>query len=264
VKAVVEGQGRPVLLLHGLGMSLEWWRPAIEEFRADNLVCAIDLPSIGDATTPIQSIRRACAELVTGVIRELDAGPTIVVGHSLGGFVASWAAILGAPGIRGLFLVAPGGYGQVAHPLLRLLSFPVLGEIMIATGDTGTRLFLDSVVYDRHALSPAIRQLAKSPYGTRRDFLRQVRMGMRFGRTTPAYRVETDRRLPLPVHFAWGRHDPVHPLDNLATARRLLGGEGQTVFERSGHLPQLEEPEKFYSAVRTFVGGLQATAGPVR
>ncbi len=258
LNAVVAGSGRPVLFLHGLGMSLEWWRPAIAELSHENLVCAIDLPAVGDASTSIPAIRQACGELVSGVIDRLDAGPALVVGHSLGGFVAANAAILGAPGIGGMFLVAPGGFGQIKHPLLRLLSFPVAGELMIRTGNLGSRIFLRSVLYEPRTLPPEIWKLAEAPFSERLSFLRQVRMGMRFGRTTAAYRVEAERPPAVPTGLVWGRHDPVHPPADMERARTVLGARDTTLFERSGHLPQLEEPRLFYSTLRAFASKLWA------
>jgi pimeloyl-ACP methyl ester carboxylesterase len=256
INAVVCGQGQPIVLLHGLGMSLEWWRPALAELSDQYLVCAIDLPGAGKSTGSIEPVREACRDLVEGVIRALDAGPAMVVGHSLGGFVAANAAILGAPGIKALTLVAPGGFGQIKHPLLRLLSFPALGELLIHSGNLGSRIFLRSVAFNPGALTPEVWGLADAGNERRREFLREVRMGMRFGRTIAAYRVETSTALTIPVQLIWGRHDPVHPLSDLDRAERVLGTNNGVIFDRSGHLPQLEEPEHFYATVRAFAGNL--------
>lgn len=253
---MVSGSGQPILLLHGLGMSLAWWQPALAALSGEYVLCAIDLPGAGESTGSIEPTREACRDLVAGVIRALDLGPAIVVGHSLGGFVAANAAILGAPGMKALMLVAPGGFGQIKHPLLRLLSFPVLGELMIHSGNLGSQAFLRSVVFNPGALTPDIWKLANANSQKRRDFLRQVHMGMRRGRTTAAYRVETSTPLRLPVQVIWGRHDPVHPVSDMDRAQSMLGAKGGLIFERSGHLPQLEEPTRFYATLRSFAGRL--------
>lgn len=256
INAVVAGQGKPIVFLHGLGMSLEWWRPTLAELSGEHLVCAIDLPGTGESTGSITPVREACRDLVAGIIGALDAGPAFVVGHSLGGFVAANAAILQAPGLNGLLLVAPGGFGQIKHPLLRLLSFPVLGDVMIYSGHLGSRVFLRSAVFNAGALTPAIWKLADAPLQERKAFLRQVRMGMRLGQTTDAYRIETAAPLRLPVQLVWGRHDPVHPVADAFRAERMLGAGPPVIFEASGHLPQIEEPARFYATVRSFAARL--------
>jgi pimeloyl-ACP methyl ester carboxylesterase len=239
-------------------MSLEWWRPALAELSGEHLVCAIDLPGAGGSTGPIVPTREACRDLVDGVIQAIDAGPALVVGHSLGGFVAANAAIMGAPGMNGIVLVAPGGFGQIKHPLLRLLSFPIVGELMIQTGHLGSRLFLRTAVFNPGALTPDVWKLADTSLEERKAFLRQVRMGMRFGRTTDAYRVETETPPRLPLQVVWGQHDPVHPVADAYRAEQMLGGPPPTIFEHSGHLPQLEEPARFYATIRAFAAPLWA------
>lgn len=250
INAVVSGRGNPIVLLHGLGMSLKWWLPTVAEFSDEYLVCAIDLPGAGESTGSIVPTKEACRDLVVGVLEALDAGPALVVGHSLGGFVASNAAILDAPGMAGMVLVAPGGFGQIKHPLLRMLSYPVLGDLMIYSGRLGSRLFLRSAVFNAAALTPEMWKLADVPLRERKAFLDQVRLGMRWGRTTDAYRVQAAAPPKVPAQLIWGRHDPVHPVTDAYTAERILGTGPPVIFERSGHLPQLEEPGRFYATVR--------------
>lgn len=250
INAVVAGEGKPIVLLHGLGMSLKWWLPAVNEFSDEYLVCAIDLPGAGESTGSIVPTREACRDLVVGVIEALGAGPALVVGHSLGGFVAANAAILDAAGLGGMLLVAPGGFGQIKHPLLRMLSYPVLGNLMIYSGSLGARIFLRSAVFNAEALTPEVWKLADVPLHERKAFLDQVRMGMHWGRTTAAYRVEAAAPPAVRAQLIWGRHDPVHPVADAYRAEQMLGTDPPVIFERSGHLPQIEEPDRFYATVR--------------
>lgn len=83
------------------------------------------------------------------------------------------------------------------------------------------------------------------------------------------YRIELEDRLAEvrhPVLVIGGRHDRACPVEgSLATARGIRGAE-LVVFERSGHMPFVEEPDAYVSAVRDFlerrVGGA-APAAPV-
>ena len=70
------------------------------------------------------------------------------------------------------------------------------------------------------------------------------------------YRIDLEDRLAevaQPVLVLGGRHDRACPIDgSLATARGIPGAE-LVVFERSGHMPFVEEPEAYVAAVRDFL-----------
>lgn len=253
INAALAGEGRPILFLHGLGMSWDWWRPTMDDLSDRYTVCAIDLPGWGRSSgmDPPQS-GESYRALVDGIIQSLGLGPTVVVGHSLGGYTAVRAASAGTTRIQGLLLVAPGGFGQIHNAWLRLLSFPALGELAIRSGDLGSRIFLRSTVYDPSSIPPDLMKLADPPLERRKEFIRELRMGIRLGRTTAAYLVETPISLHMPIQLAWGRHDRVLPVEIAYTAQRVLGAGPPVIFEHSGHLPQIEEPGRFNELVDSF------------
>ncbi len=253
INAALAGEGRPILFLHGLGMSWEWWRPTMDDLSDRYTVCAIDLPGWGGSSgmDPPQS-GGSYRALVDGIIQSLGLGPTVVVGHSLGGYTAVRAASAGTTRIQGLLLVAPGGFGQIHNLWLRLVSFPVLGELAIRTGALGSRIFMRSVVYDPSSISNDMLKLANIPLDRRKEFVRELRMGIQLGRTTAAYLVETPVELQVPVQMVWGRHDRVLPVEIAYTAQRVLGAGPPVIFEHSGHLPQIEERGQFKAVVDSF------------
>jgi len=252
INAALAGEGPSVLLLHGLGMSWEWWRPTLAALSEGCSVCAVDLPGWGRSSPLTTPSLESYGQLVGGLISCLDAGPTVVVGHSLGGFIAARAAIAGTPGIKALALVAPGGFGQVHNVYLRLLSVPGLGEALIRTGVLGARIFLRSTVHRVGSIPDELVTRAGASTGARNEFLRQLRMGMHLGRTTDAYLIEKPASLPMPVLLAWGRHDGVLPVSLAYHAHRMLGAGPPVIFEESGHVPQLEEPARFNAVMRAF------------
>lgn len=70
------------------------------------------------------------------------------------------------------------------------------------------------------------------------------------------YRIELEDRLAEvahPVLVLGGRHDRACPVEgSIATARGIPDAE-LVVFERSGHMPFVEEPEAYVAAVRDFL-----------
>jgi proline iminopeptidase len=65
------------------------------------------------------------------------------------------------------------------------------------------------------------------------------------------------REIDLPALFLCGRHDEATP-ESTAFYRRQVRGAEMAVFEKSSHMPQLEETTKYLRVVRDFmrrVGG---------
>lgn len=84
-----KGQGHPLLFLHGFCESGEMWRYFAESLSTQYRVICPDLPGFGDSvlTRPIQSLDEV-AEQLESWLQELQIQNPIVLGHSLGGYVA--------------------------------------------------------------------------------------------------------------------------------------------------------------------------------
>ena len=84
-----KGQGHPLLFLHGFCESGEMWRYFAESLSTQYRVICPDLPGFGDSvlTRPIQSLEEV-AEQLESWLQELQIQKPIVLGHSLGGYVA--------------------------------------------------------------------------------------------------------------------------------------------------------------------------------
>lgn len=88
------GHGRPVLLLHGVGLNADAFEPQIRGLSPGHRVIAPDLPGHGEsdplpADAGLEDYVAAIAEFVTG----LGVAPLPVVGHSFGAMVALGLAL---------------------------------------------------------------------------------------------------------------------------------------------------------------------------
>ena len=90
-----EGQGRPLVLLHGIGMSRAVWAPVMPYLRATRRVIAFDLPGFGE-TPPLRGVAPTVSHLVDAfqqAIAAIGLSPPIdIAGNSLGGAMALEAA----------------------------------------------------------------------------------------------------------------------------------------------------------------------------
>ncbi|MGA6223151.1 alpha/beta fold hydrolase [Streptomyces umbrinus] len=261
----------PVLLLHGIGRSLEDWAPQYPRLAQGHRLIALDLPGFGfSARSPEPTTLEVLAR---GVIETLDAlgeqRPLHVLGNSLGGAVAQQLLVLDPERVAGLVLVNSAGFGsEVALPI-RLLAVPVLGRLATRrTTRAGARMaerlsFADprlaTTVRIEHALAiarqpdpsavllEAVRELA-TPRGTK-----------------PRWRAELTAAVtkhPRPTLIIWGDRDRVLPARHLDSARRLLPHAETQLFTGIGHMPQIECPDEFATRVLTFLANAQSPDQP--
>ena len=90
------GQGDPIVLLHGFTGSSSNWQPLFDALAPLQTVLAVDLLGHGDTDSPADPARyrieRAAADLAT-LITELVTPPATLLGYSMGGRLALYAAI---------------------------------------------------------------------------------------------------------------------------------------------------------------------------
>jgi pimeloyl-ACP methyl ester carboxylesterase len=109
-----QGQGIPLLMLHGFMGSGTCWLPLMAQLQAQvpsQIHCvALDLLGFGDSAQP--AIRYDIAkevEFVQQFIQAQNLEPCYLMGHSLGGWVAAAYALAYPNRVKGLILLAPAG-----------------------------------------------------------------------------------------------------------------------------------------------------------
>ena len=112
----VGGEGPPLVLVHGLGGTIENWRAIAPPLVARHRVLVPDLPGHGrSACLPEARDLDALAEAVLAIADAEDLRGAVWVGHSLGGVVALRAAVLRPEAVRGIVLAAAAGIGSASR-----------------------------------------------------------------------------------------------------------------------------------------------------
>lgn len=111
------GTGRPLILLHGLGMSHDVWKPVVPFLAKSHRVIALDIPGFGNTPPLPVDIVPTISHLVDSLEHTLKAiginKPVDIVGNSLGGFIALEAAKRDFA--RSVIAISPGGLWK-RHP----------------------------------------------------------------------------------------------------------------------------------------------------
>jgi pimeloyl-ACP methyl ester carboxylesterase len=239
-------------LIHGIGASADWWLPNFADFAPHFTIYAADLPGSG-SSYPLKD--SDLAEPETFIVELLDVlgiPSAPVVGHSMGGYVALRFAARYPDRVDNLVLVDNAGFGRLTHPLLRLMVFPGVGEVLISLGEMATRFFVRTLFYDPRKIPDDLVAIAARYSGDRRfrrAFLRILRSGIGLSgawKRDPA--VHLLQSVACPTLILWGAEDPVFCVEQVRPLARRSDVH-LSVFERAGHAPQLEHTARFADAV---------------
>ena len=86
INYIVEGEGSPILILHGWGASIDTVRPIINILNNRYKVYALDLPGFGSSSEPKEAIDSfQYAEIVREFLKEMNIEKATFIGHSFGG-----------------------------------------------------------------------------------------------------------------------------------------------------------------------------------
>jgi len=119
------GRGPTIVLVHGLGSRIQDWLPAARRLAAHHRVALVELPGHGDSGMPEPfSLERATEALDQALATE-SSEPVVLVGHSIGGLIATAEALAHPKRVRKLVLVetllAPQVRGPEREALLHAL-----------------------------------------------------------------------------------------------------------------------------------------------
>jgi len=228
-------EATPIVLLHGFGgMAVQWQALQTRlSYRAPTL--AFDLPGHGKSLDyPGFGPPKLAAE---AVIRELDArkiDKAVIVGHSMGGAVASLIGLLAPNRVRALVLLAPGGFGEAFnHELLmqwaKASSIDVLSKVMPQFFGPAFSL-PEKAIMLQHKVRQENRLVAA---------LIDIGSGMAKGGKQGVLPLKALGETGLPIHVLWGTEDAVLPVEQ---AKALPAAFQVTLLEGVGHSPAEEVP----------------------
>jgi proline iminopeptidase len=249
-----DGAGPPCLVLHGgLGVDHTIYRRSLQPLASRLELVFLDHRGNGrSGRPPVETITiEQLADDAAAVARALGFARVVVLGHSYGGFVAQELTLRHPDLVSGIVLIdtTPGqlGTGEAEDDyrgpppppeFLEVISrFPENDEELA----TGTSLLAPHYLHQR---DPAI--LMELLEGTiySRDALVQ-------GFVSLASWSAVDRlaSITCPTLVAAGRHDVLTSPPQVDRIADRIPTSERVIFEHSGHMPWLDEPDAFFATV---------------
>jgi pimeloyl-ACP methyl ester carboxylesterase len=268
--------GPPVVLVHGFGGSTFSWRLTIPALAAAGYrAIALDLVDFGlsDKSWDADTTHPAQARRVLAVMDALGVSKAVVVGHSMGGSVATRLAIVAPNRVTALVLVdaavtGPGEGGSLAVPIagaaLRFPPFLQVARQAVRRLVTEDRLvsILRSAYADPDFVTPDVADGYLAQIRTKDWDLGLLAVSRDVGGNVLPAPLST---LKLPVLVAWGADDPWIPLARGEALRAAIPGAHWAAIEGAGHLPFEERPEAFMTALLGFLASVSdSSRSPIR
>ncbi len=238
----------PLVLLHAFPLDASMWDGVLPGLRGAGLVLTVDLPGFGGSPVPDgEPSIDVVADAVVGV---LDAGGhdrAVLVGCSMGGYVALALARRHPERVAGLALVdtTAEADGEEARTNRERIAGAV-------TGDAGTRALLPMV---DSLLGPVTRadrpDLVEAVRGT---MLRARQPAVAWAQRAMAARADSTDLLPgivVPAAVVVGEDDAVTGPDLARAMAAALPDAVLTVVPRAGHLSPVERPDVVAAALVT-------------
>jgi pimeloyl-ACP methyl ester carboxylesterase len=249
----VEGEGPPIILIHGFGAALDWWDEIAPQLAQDRKVVRLDLIGHGGTEAPAAGydIERQ-ASLVKAVLDTLGIGSAVVVGHSMGGEVATAFTENDPDRVERLVLIDSPPTPERSFSLLSPLAFTdVIGQTLW--------LFRTNAVLRRglaQGFAPGFAvpekfvadlwQLTYTAFHEAHD----DSIAFTTERGTPARLAGLDPVPPLLVLF--GSEDALISPQN-AKRFEVVPGAKVVMIDGVGHSPMVEAPAKTLSLIRKFL-----------
>ncbi len=243
------GKGRAVVLLHGFLGSHQIWNTSIANLSKSYRVIAIDLPGHGDtACFGYAHSMEVMAKCVKAVMDSLKLKKYVVIGHSMGGYVALAFADLFPDNLRGLCLFNSTAYSdseEKKKDRLRAIA-AVRANKTIYTKNTIRNLFASK---NLKYLKEEVQFASKIAKQTDKRGIIAALHGMRD-------RQSRDIILGLveyPIMMVIGELDNVLSPSQLIEQSHLIKHKTILYLEHDGHFGFLESPKRTVKELRRFL-----------
>jgi pimeloyl-ACP methyl ester carboxylesterase len=261
ISTEIKGKGQPIILIHGMSCSSEVWDEFVERYRGNYELHMVTIKGFGNKeSTEHEHYLRAVKDELIAYTKEKKLRKTILIGHSMGGFLGLWAAseepdlyskIISVDGVPYFPVLQMAGITpETAKPMAESMK-TAMANMDEATALTNQKMIVASMIATEAKREKVVQMGMNS---------NPLVVGQAYGEmfTTDIRPLMSTIKAPVLVFGSWaayqnfgatkesvsnGYKNQVKDIENV----RLL------VAEKAYHFVFYDEPEWFYSELDKFL-----------
>lgn len=254
----VEGNGFPIVLLHGTAASLHTWDDWTSDLKKFYKVIRMDLPAFG-LTGPNDNADysiKAYTTFLHQFLQKVKVHQFHLVGNSLGGNIAWNYAAEHPEKVEKLILVDASGLptNKTQPAVFKMAKTPVLNSLFLFITP---KFFIEKNIKEVYADDTKITDDLITRYhkmalrkGNRQAFIDRAKTDFKLGDKGNISKLKS---VKTPTLLIWGAKDEWIPLANGKRMNSLLANSKLQVLENSGHVPMEENPKESLIILEKFL-----------
>ena len=222
------GNGRPLILIHGLSGSTRWWKKNIGFLAKHYKLHLIDLPGFGGMSRfrGRLALNKVSSWLVE-LLLELGVKKADFIGHSMGGYICIKIAAQNPQILRRLVLVSSVGISPGKTIINSFL--PLLLALRYARPTFLPILATDAMRAGPLTLYQSVREVLCA------DITKEIRC------------------IKAPTLLVWGEKDSLVPAKCATIFNKKIKNSKLFVLKGAGHVPMYDTPHEFNQAIHAFL-----------
>ncbi|MFC7138530.1 alpha/beta fold hydrolase [Halosimplex aquaticum] len=249
-----DGEGDPVIFLHGIPTNSYLWRNVIGSIAEERRVIVPDMLGYGNSSMRDEFDRsiRAQEEMLAALIAALDLGTVSLVGHDLGGGVALRYAVHNPDAVERLVLSNAVAYDSWPVQTITELGLPETVEDQ-SVGEV--QEMLDGMFRQTLTADPdeAFLEGMKTPWNSEEGLTSLVRAAIA---TNTNHTTEIDPAdITAETLLLWGADDEFQPIESAQRLQDDIDNASLTGLDDATHWVMEDRPEAYREELAAFLVG---------
>ena len=252
----IEGEGEPLVLIHGTGAMLQTWDDWVSSLSPHYKVIRMDIPAFGLTGPRADGVYNDSmyVDFIEQFTKKVGVDSFYLGGNSLGGLIAWKYAAAYPQKVKKLILVDPGGFHEVNDKggsfIFKLArNYPHLTDIV---SKIGTHYFVEKTLREVYADDSKITEQRKKMFaelnqraGNRHAFVERAKY---------VHQCNEDelKTITAPTLIMWGKEDVLIDVRE-AEHFKKIAHTTEVIYDNVGHCPQEELPERSAADVLRFL-----------